>query len=82
LAKSVVSVFPNPTSYWLTIQIKNGKVGQTTQLRLYDVKGSLLKTQSFYNLQHQWEMGDFPAGNYWLEVVQGDKKQSFRIVKE
>jgi hypothetical protein len=57
-------------------------VGQTTQLRLYDVKGSLLKTQSFYNLQHQWEMGDFPAGNYWLEVVQGDKKQSFRIVKE
>ncbi|WP_298362945.1 T9SS type A sorting domain-containing protein [Runella sp.] len=82
LAKSVVSVFPNPTSYWLTIQIKNGKAGQTTQLRLYDVKGSLLKTQSFYNLQHQWEMGDFPAGNYWLEVVQGDKKQSFRIVKE
>jgi hypothetical protein len=82
LAKAVVSVFPNPTSDRLNVQIKNGKAGQTTQLRLYDVKGSLLKTQSFYNDRHEWGMGGFPAGNYWLEVVQGDKKQSFRIVKE
>jgi hypothetical protein len=82
LAQSMVSVFPNPTSHWLNVQIKNGKVGQATQLRLYDVKGSLLKTQSFYNAQHQWEMGSIPAGHYWLEVIQGDKKQSFRIVKE
>ena len=51
-------------------------------LRLYDTKGSLLKNTSFYTAQHQWEIGSFAAGNYVLEVVQGDKKQSFRIIKQ
>lgn len=82
VAKSSVVVFPNPTSNRLNVQIKNGKAGQTTQLRLYDGKGSLIKTHAFYGLQYQWEMGDFPLGSYILEVVQNGKKQSFRVVKE
>lgn len=82
LANSSVVVFPNPISDRLNVQIKQGKVGQTTQLRLYDLKGSLLKTQFFYNDRYQWEMGSFPVGNYLLEVVQEDKKQSFRVIKE
>lgn len=82
LAKFTMSVFPNPTSDRLTVQIKNGKVGQTTQLRLYDGKGTLIKTHAFYSSQHQWEMEGFPAGNYLLEVANGDKKQSFRVIKE
>jgi len=82
LAESGVVVFPNPISDRLNVEIKNGKAGQTTQLRLYDGKGSLLKTQSFYNDRYQWEMGSFPVGNYLLEVVNGDKKQSFRVIKE
>jgi len=82
LANSAVSVFPNPISDRLNVQIKNGKAGQATQLRLYDLKGSLLKTQFFYNDRYQWETGSFPVGNYLLEVVQEDKKQSFRVIKE
>ncbi|MFN8344177.1 MAG: T9SS type A sorting domain-containing protein [Spirosomataceae bacterium] len=82
LGEFAVSVFPNPTADRLNVTLKNGKTGQITQLRLIDGKGSLLQTQTFYAAQHQWEIGYLPVGAYWLEVVQGDKKQSFKVVKE
>lgn len=77
-----VSVFPNPTSDRLNVQLKNGKSGEKTILQLYDTKGVLLKNNLFHQTQYQMEIGSFSIGNYVLEVIQGDRKKTFRIVKE
>lgn len=83
LTQTVVSVFPNPVTTKLRIQIKdNTPTAHLTKLRLFDGRGSEVKSVSFRNLQHDWDINSLPSGYYVLEVLRNESRHTFKIRKD
>ncbi len=83
LAGPVVSVFPNPVATKLTVQIKdNTPTAHLTKLRLFDGRGSEVKSVSFRNLQYYWDISSLPSGYYIVEVLRNESRYTFKIRKD
>lgn len=83
LVRPVVSVFPNPVATKLTVQIKdNTPTAHLTKLRLFDGRGSEVKSVSFRNLQYYWDISSLPSGYYIVEVLRNDNRYTFKIRKD
>jgi hypothetical protein len=83
LGRPAVTVFPNPAAHKLTIQLRdNLPTNVTTEVRMFDLKGSVVKKVTFRNLQHDWDISSLPSGFYVVEVVRAETRHTFKIRKE
>jgi len=76
-----MKVYPNPTSTSIYIELDNSEPLIAT---LYTVTGSILLTKMIApNIkQEEIPMTDFPAGNYFLKIVnEGGQHQIFKLQK-
>jgi hypothetical protein len=77
-----LTVFPNPTSDNLTLQISN-PINEQLTCQLFDVQGKILHTEKVSAQQTQIDMTGLASATYFLYVVNDNHKriQSFKIVK-
>lgn len=74
-----VNISPNPSRTGFTIRVISKNKEQVT-IRVVDAIGVVRST--LYNVGSVVTFGnDLPAGIYFAEVIQGDDKQSFKLVK-
>jgi len=76
------SIFPNPTTDNLTLQIKDLN-RKKLSYQLLNIQGKLLETKQIIANQAQIIMNSLPSATYFINVIQGNKQiQSFKIIKK
>ncbi len=77
-----LSIFPNPTSDYLTLQIKDYN-SEKLSLQLLDIQGRLRHAAQIYSGETVIHMNDLAKATYFIHVFdyKSKKIQSFKIVK-
>ena len=81
--KISLSVFPNPTTENLTLQISEDN-SEKLSYQLYDLQGKQLSSGQITGQQTQINMNNLPSATYFINVVNQENKrvQSFKIIKQ
>ncbi len=78
---SGISVFPNPVSSYLTIDMDGVSVSNA-EACIYDIEGRLVKNIFLRNLPGKINMEDLPAGIFILKVsVRGKEAGNVKLIK-
>ena len=76
-----LSVFPNPTSDFLTLKVDDYN-NETLSFDLLDEQGKLILSEQITNQETQVAMSTLARGSYFINIVQANKKiQTFKIIK-
>ena len=76
-----LSVFPNPTSDFLTLKVEDYN-DETLSFDLLDEQGKLILSEQITNQETQVAMSTLARGSYFINIVQTNKKiQTFKIIK-
>jgi len=78
----LLSVFPNPTAYNLTLQISDYN-NEKLSYQLFDMQGKLLNNGQVIAQQVQINTANLPPATYFINVVNQENKKirSFKIIK-
>jgi len=76
-----VTAYPNPTSDYLTLEIKEFDFSNLN-FQLYDMNGKLLQSEKITGSQTSIVMKNLASAMYFVKVVQQSKEvKTFKIVK-
>ena len=76
-----VTVYPNPTTDYLTLEVKEMDPSSLT-FQMFDIQGRLLQTQKIVNNQTNIVMSTLPVSTYFVKVSQDNKEvKTFKIIK-
>jgi hypothetical protein len=76
-----LSVFPNPTSDFLTLKVEDYN-NEALSYNLLDEQGKLVLNEQITNQDTQVAMSTLARGAYFINIVQANKKiQTFKIIK-
>jgi len=76
-----LSIFPNPTTEYLTLQVKNYN-NKKLSYQLFDIQGKLLGSKVITTSKTQINLSDLSTGTYLINVIQENiKVQAFKIIK-
>ena len=76
-----LSVFPNPTSDFLTLKVEDYN-NETLSFDLLDEQGKLVLNEQITNQETQVAMSTLARGSYFINIVQTNKQiQTFKIIK-
>jgi hypothetical protein len=67
------TVFPNPTSNYLTVEIKNYSPDTPMEIFLFDAKGQQVHRQKVVDVQTQIAVEHLSSALYVLKLIQGNK---------
>ena len=77
----LLSVFPNPTSDMLTLDVSNYN-SEPLSYQLYDMQNRLIHEEGISSNQTQIDLNDLSAATYFINIFQNDSQiQSFKIIK-
>jgi hypothetical protein len=74
-------IYPNPTTSDYHMIVKSTKPSQMVKARVLDVQGRLIKTMTFISDETITFGNDLKAGVYLVEVREGNKVKTIRVVK-
>ncbi|MGB1205128.1 MAG: T9SS type A sorting domain-containing protein [Chitinophagales bacterium] len=77
-----IIVYPNPFSENINIELKDMGENKTAIIEIFDMNGSSLKKESFYN-QKNIQLNDLnlQVGQYILRIIVGEKVKIQKIIK-
>ena len=76
-----LSVFPNPTSDYLTLKVEDYN-NEALNYTLLDEQGRLVLNEQITTQDTQVAMSTLARGSYFINIVQTNKKiQTFKIIK-
>ena len=75
-----LSVFPNPASASLTIELSDSYDTKTTTGLLYDAQGKLVRSFLIQGSYHELNTSDLPSGIYILKVSDGKRNNATTTV--
>lgn len=76
-----LSVFPNPTSDFLTLKVQDYN-NEALSYNLLDEQGKLILNEQITNQDTQIVMSTLARGAYFINIVQTNKQiQTFKIIK-
>jgi hypothetical protein len=67
------TVFPNPTSNSLTVEIKNYSSDTAMEIFLFDAKGQQVHRQQVVDVQTQLQLEHLSPALYVLKLIEGNK---------
>lgn len=78
------TVFPNPASDVVNLQLSLSKQAQTATVRLFDISGKMLQQFQYDNVQkdrYQYRVNNLSSGTYFLQVIteEGAGTQKFTV---
>ncbi len=83
LAENSVSIYPNPASDRLTVNLTEELFSTTTSIEVYDALGKIVKVVSVSSEQTSINIGDFASGVYTCRLITSSNQTIIkRFVKE
>jgi hypothetical protein len=76
-----VKAFPNPSLVDFTLKIETSNLQDNVNLKVYDINGRVVKILKGAPGETFRFGSDFTQGVYLLEVIQGAKRQTLRLIK-
>jgi len=77
----LVSAFPNPTTDYLTLEIKDFELSNLC-FQLYDMNGKILQSEKITGNQTIIFMSNLFPAVYFVKIMQGNKEvKTFKIIK-
>lgn len=77
-SKKSFSVYPNPSKDSFKIQMKNG-IGKNLRISVSDASGKVVKQ---FDNQENYDISSLSKGVYLVTVVDGDLKETQKLIKE
>jgi len=77
--KTEILLYPNPVSNYLRIESKNATLKMVT---IYDLRGSLVRSERISGISAEISTDNLPAGNYIIKVQTENKVITKRIIKQ
>jgi hypothetical protein len=77
--KSNFGFYPNPTSEIVTLNVKNVNNAELT-LNIYNLTGTLVKSEILEQNNHQLNIGDLNNGVYMVEIQSKDFTENKRLI--
>lgn len=74
---SDISVFPNPTTDYVTIEAKD-----LHQVSLFDMNGRMLRNLPSHSHRQQLDLSEFPAGMYFIMLTTESSSKKHTIIKK
>jgi cytochrome c peroxidase len=72
----------NPTQNAFSLVLSGGEVGVKTKMIITDLNGKIVETRNFINEGQTINFGqDYKKGIFFLELTQGQKKITFKLIK-
>lgn len=75
------NVYPNPVTDFVNIESLRELV-QATTILLTDINGKVLQQAALADKQTQINFDTYSPGTYIITIFGGDKKESFKVVKQ
>jgi hypothetical protein len=75
-----ITVYPNPTTKLLIVPIPN--YNANTILQIIDANGKIIQTQRTIGTLTTVDVGHFPSGTYFLNIIQGSTTLTTSFVKQ
>ncbi len=82
LEEMQISIFPNPTKGALRIEITNLEEGSMGGLTIWNLGGQEVLHIASISSSMIADMSALPTGNYILQIVVGDKKKDWSVIKQ
>jgi len=76
-----ISVFPNPCSEYAIVEGRALKSG-SAEFFLYDLNGKLIYSRTLFSERFTLPTQNLPAGIYLMEIIEGSRRQTGKLVKE
>jgi len=73
-----VSAYPNPTTNYLTVKVKNCKIANL-QYQIFDINGKLSQTIKATGQETKIETSNLVEGNYFVKIL--DNKKAIKVFK-
>jgi hypothetical protein len=84
--QDMVSVFPNPTSGIISLNVKSEKTHSNNQLTIYNVVGKAVLKKNIENISGDFtdklDISEFPDGMYFVEMLLDGKKSTIKLIKK
>lgn len=78
----IMSVYPNPTSDFITLKIQNEGI-YNMEFQLFDLSGRLIIRKSIYESETKIQMESLAGSLYFLKILKNDKPiKNFKIIKQ
>jgi arylformamidase len=78
---SAVSIYPNPTSSFLTVQFEDKIDWTQASIQIFDVKGKLLDSFKPKNKKERYELSNYPSGHFMIEIYYEGRTLTKKIIK-
>lgn len=76
-----ISVFPNPTSDFLTLSVEGDDLG-TMEMAMFDISGKEILQKRIASSETNIDMKALPSATYFVRVTKGKNEvKTFKIVK-
>jgi len=75
--KTQINIFPNPTSDFINIKSND----EIKFIKIYDIKGSLVKTENISGKTSKIDISPFPKGNYIISVETKSGIETKKFIK-
>ena len=76
-----LKIYPNPTDGLLKVEISNLPEGQTAEIWLYSMSGQLITSFKDVNDAVSINISGQPAGVYVMNIVAGEYRTEWKIIK-
>jgi hypothetical protein len=77
----IVKAFPNPSSSYFTLQVRSDR-SEAIEVRVMDAQGRRLYNTRVITPRAVSFGHDFLSGVYMVEVIQGDRRQLIKMIKQ
>jgi hypothetical protein len=88
LARMPARVYPNPFTNNFMLEVSAFEGDRNFRVELFDLSGKMVKAFSTYavpegsRINLELEPGNIVPGVYLLRIIEGDKTENFRVVKQ
>ncbi|MEM9834234.1 MAG: T9SS type A sorting domain-containing protein [Bacteroidota bacterium] len=79
-----LQVYPNPVQDWVNIEFGGEAQAEQTHVLIYNLSGKLMQQQVLNSRErsHQLDVRELPQGAYLMQVQEGNRRETLRILKE
>jgi len=77
-----IAIYPNPTQGYLSIGLKNFQEVKSCSVEIINMQGQVAFRASLPQRVYQVDLSDYPAGNYYINLVVDGRLGSFTVVKQ
>jgi hypothetical protein len=79
--QSFVSIYPNPSSNVITVELLSNKLIKNTFLTIYNISGQALSSHLLLERQTVVDVSDLPQGIYFVQVIDDSSVEVEKFVK-